>query len=74
MALRKKAIDDSQSSGEVVAKLDSIERLLMILLAKLGADSKEIASGLGVDSSTIRKRIPFRKIEKLSIASSSGTP
>lgn len=44
---------------------DSVKRLLILLLLKLGASSEEIGAALGVDSSVIRKMIPVRSVRKI---------
>lgn len=46
-------------------ELESIKRLLILLLLKLGASSEEIGSALGVDSSVVRKMLPIRSIKKI---------
>lgn len=46
-------------------QLEDVKRLLILLLAKLGSNSDEIALALQVDSSAIRKMIPMRKVKKL---------
>jgi NADH/NAD ratio-sensing transcriptional regulator Rex len=45
-------------------ELQSIKKLLVLLLIKSGATSEEIGRALGVDSSTIRKMFPMRKTKK----------
>ena len=45
--------------------LRDIRRLLMVLLIKLGATSEELGAALGMDSSTIRKTLPMRKIKAI---------
>jgi hypothetical protein len=39
--------------------------LIILLLAKLGSDSAEIAMALKIDSSGVRKMIQMRKVKKL---------
>lgn len=46
---------------------ESIKRLLILLLLKLGATSPEIAAALGVDSSVVRKMLPVRSVKKIEI-------
>jgi len=43
---------------------EAVSRLLVLLLAKLGADSGEIGAALGVDSSRIRQLFPLSKVKK----------
>ena len=43
-------------------ELESIKRLIVALLLKLGASSEEIGTALGVDSSVVRKMLPVKKI------------
>lgn len=50
--------------SEELAQLESIKRLLIALLLKLGATSQEIGLALGIDSSNIRKMFPVKKIRK----------
>ncbi len=45
-------------------ELEGIERLLIILLVKLGTSTKEIGLVLDVDPSLIRKTIPAKLIKK----------
>jgi hypothetical protein len=45
-------------------ELEGAERLLILLLLKLGTPSKEIGLALDVDSSLIRKTFPVKKIKK----------
>ena len=45
-------------------ELEGIERLLIILLVKLGTSTKEIGLALDVDPSLIRKTIPAKHIKK----------
>jgi hypothetical protein len=44
---------------------DSVKRLLILLLLKLGSSSEEIGAALGVDSSMIRKMIPVKSVKKI---------
>ncbi len=46
---------------------ESVKRLLILLLLKLGATSQEIGAALGVDSSSIRKMMPVRNIKKVEL-------
>ena len=48
-------------------ELESIKRLLIALLLKLGASSQEIATVLGVDGSGIRKMFPMKAVKKAEI-------
>lgn len=51
----------------IAKELESIKMLLVLLLVKLGSDSKEIAMALGIDSSSVRHLMPIRKIKKIII-------
>ena len=51
--------------AEQITELESIKRLLILLLLKLGATSQEIGAALNVDSSAIRKMLPIRSIKKI---------
>jgi DNA-directed RNA polymerase specialized sigma24 family protein len=53
------------SSKKELEELQSIRKLLILLLVKLGATSEEIAQALGMDSSTVRKMLPIQKIKKI---------
>ena len=46
---------------ELSNEVESIKRLLILMLVRSGATSIEISQALGVDSSTVRKMIPMRK-------------
>ncbi len=46
-------------------ELESIKRLLILLLLKLGAPSEEIGTAVKLDSSAIRRIFPVRKIKKI---------
>ncbi len=48
-------------------ELESVMRLLIAILLKLGASSEEIALALGVDASYIRHMMPVKKIKRLEI-------
>jgi hypothetical protein len=48
--------------------LEDIKRLLILLLAKLGSSSEEIALALKTDPSAIRKTFPMRKIKQIKIS------
>lgn len=50
---------------EKMSEIESVNRLLMLLLLKLGATSEEIGAALGMDSSGIRKLFPIRSIKKI---------
>ena len=46
-------------------QLEDVKRLLVLLLMKLGSPSDEIALALQVDSSSVRKLLPGRKVKKI---------
>lgn len=50
-------------------QLEDIRRLLILLLVKLGSDSKEIGSVLGTDSSVIRRLVPARGVKRITFGS-----
>lgn len=52
-------------SSKLVEEMVLVRKLLVLLLVKLGSDSKEIATALGVGESTIRTWLPMRAIGKL---------
>lgn len=47
--------------------LESIKRLLILLLMKIGTGVTEIATALGVDKGTVSRMVPKRKIKRLSL-------
>lgn len=49
---------------------ESIKRLLILLLLKLGSTSDEIGLALGVDASVVRRLVPSAKIKKISLPES----
>jgi hypothetical protein len=51
--------------------LEDIKRLLVLLLIKLGSNSEEIAAALRVDSSAVRRMMPFRQIKRIAKTSES---
>ncbi len=56
---RKKTIEDP-----VQAELDSIKRLLTLLLLKAGSSQGEVAMALDVDQSVVSRMFPARKVKK----------
>lgn len=54
-------------AAEQVSDTESVKRLLILLLLKLGSTSQEIGAALGVDSSVVRKMLPVRSIKKIEI-------
>jgi len=52
------------ATDPVQAGLESIKRLLMLMLLKAGTTQGEIAAALGVDQSVISRMLPARKIRK----------
>ncbi len=50
---------------ELAKEIEDLKRLFVLLLAKLGSNSDEIAMALGIDSSGVRKMIQMRKVKKL---------
>ncbi len=53
-------MNDGYSSEE----LESIKRLILLLLIKLGATSDEIGAALNMHPGSVRKLMPGRKIKK----------
>ena len=54
-------------AAEQVSDTESVKRLLILLLLKLGSTSQEIGAALCVDSSVVRKMLPVRSIKKIEI-------
>ena len=55
----------SDQNTEILREMEAIKGLLILLVAKLGADSKEIAMVLDIADSTVRNMISLSKIEKI---------
>ena len=55
----------AEQNEKLLREVESIKKLLILLLAKLGSDSDEIAMALGTDSSGVRKIISMRKVQKI---------
>ncbi|PYJ66325.1 MAG: hypothetical protein DME76_17250 [Verrucomicrobia bacterium] len=70
LILREKEAMVNNQDDKMLREVESIKKLLLLLLVKLGADSDEIAMALGVDSSGVRKMISMRKVEKLRLGES----
>lgn len=51
------------SSDPVVRELDAIKRLLTLLLIKSGTKQEEISVALQVDTSTVSRMCPKRKVD-----------
>jgi hypothetical protein len=54
----------SDEEKDSLKELQSIKKLLVLLLIKSGANSEEVGHALGVDSSVVRKMFPMRKTKK----------
>lgn len=52
-------------TDNTLAELESIKKLLLLLLIKLGTTSEEIGAALGMHPGSVRKLISGRKIKKL---------
>lgn len=50
--------------SEELKELQSIKRLMVLMLVKSGATSAEIGDALSIDSSTVRKMFSFRNIKR----------
>jgi hypothetical protein len=48
-------------------ELETLKRLLMLLLLKLGASTQELGLALNVNSSRISQMFPTRKISKIDL-------
>jgi hypothetical protein len=57
--------EETGMATEKITELESVKRLLMLLLLKLGATSEEIGAALDIDSSGVRKIFPIRSIKKI---------
>jgi len=56
---------DVERTNELSSQIEDVKRLFVLLLAKLGSNSDEIAMALNIDSSGVRKMIQMRKVKKL---------
>lgn len=54
----------SKPKDPIQAELDSLKRLLTLLLLKSGAPQSEVAMALGVDQSVVSRMFPARKVKK----------
>lgn len=64
-ANREVQTNTSRPPDELVTELRSIKMLLVLLLAKLGSQSGEIAKAMGISDSTLRNWISLRDVEKI---------
>jgi len=48
-----------------LSETEGVKRLLILLLLKLGASSKEIAMALDINSSVIRRMFPGKEIRRI---------
>jgi hypothetical protein len=56
---------DTEALQEILTEVEAVKRLMVLLLAKLGSDSNEIAMALGVAPTTIRSWIPMRRVTRV---------
>lgn len=54
----------SEISDPIQRELDSIKRLLVVLLLKAGATQGEIAMALGISQPAVSKMFPARSVSK----------
>ena len=52
-------------SDKAVQELESIKKLLIAVLLKLGASSDEIGAALGVAGARVRQIVPAAKVKKI---------
>ena len=57
----------------IAEELDSIKRLMLLLLVKLGATSDEIGVVLGMHPGNVRKMIPGKKVKRIEFVQNSKT-
>ena len=60
MAPKKK----TEIADPIQSELDSIKRLLTLLLLKAGATQEELAMALSIDQSAVSRMFPTRKLKK----------
>ncbi len=51
--------------ADITEELDSIKRLMLLLLVKLGATSDEIGIALEMHPGNVRKMMPVKKIKRI---------
>jgi len=55
------------TQDEALKELDSVKKLLIAVLVKLGSNSEEIGGILGVDSSRVRQLVQVKKIKRFKV-------
>jgi DNA-binding CsgD family transcriptional regulator len=58
-------------SDQTQKELESIKKLLILLLVKLGTTSDEIGDALGLSSQRVRQLVAIAKIKKIAFSGSS---
>lgn len=72
---QKPSNEDAKVAKEIARlsdELESIKKLLILFLFKMGTTSDEIGTALSIDSSAIRRMVPSREIKKFKFASGQG--
>jgi DNA-directed RNA polymerase specialized sigma subunit len=64
-----KTVEEGPVNARTAKQLEEIKRLLVALLLKLGASSRELASALRVHETRVCQMFPMRKISKLNLGS-----
>ncbi|MHB8540884.1 MAG: hypothetical protein ACYDCD_08085 [Candidatus Acidiferrales bacterium] len=62
---RQRSVINEEAGMSVESDSESVKRLLILLLLKLGSTSQEIGDALGVDASVIRKMMSIKGIKKI---------
>ncbi len=57
-------IKQKKTNDQILFELDSLKKLLILLLLKAGASQTEIALALGVDQSTVSRMFPTSKVKR----------
>lgn len=55
------------TQDEALKELESVKKLLIAVLVKLGSNSEEIGEILGVDSSRVRQLVQVKKIKRFKV-------
>jgi len=55
----------TKDDDKILSELQRIEKLMIVLLAKLGSTSDEIGQALGLAPSVFRSAISFSKIKRI---------
>ena len=69
--VNKSTPQNSPDLESLNAEIITIKKLFVLMLVKLGSNSKEIANAIGVAEQTVRSWIPMRQIEPVHLSDTS---